>query len=210
MTTESTVIKNPKLIILEFLATQGSATLEQICWHVWGELPLKVNEILPAVVEAVANLQQQGKICKYDSSTSFVNPMQYAWVLTKQRTNLSGDWTIVVSVEGGEVLAKDNGNNIQVSYPEAINIKKIKGLLEEKDIQVGERVVFEAGESEGETVAFFSYPASLFFELIDNYNMSLLQLSVICSAPIKVLCEWYETREVPDDAIISLKKHLGL
>jgi len=128
----------------------------------------------------------------------------------KQRTNLSGDWTIVASVEGGEVLAKDNGNNIQVSYPEDIDIERIKELLEEKDIQVGERVVFEAGESKGETVAFFSYPASLFFELIDNYNVPFSQLSLICSAPLKILCEWYKSGEVPDDAIISLKKHLGL
>lgn len=210
MTTESTIIKNPELVILEFIAAQGPATLEQICWDLWQQLPLKINEILPTVVKALANLQQQGQICQYDPSTSLVNPMEYAWVLTKQRANLSGDWIIVASVEGGEVLAKDNGNNIQVSYPEAINIEQIKGLLEEKDIQVGERVIFEAGESEGETVAFFSYPASLFFELIDNYNVPISQLSVICSAPLKVLREWCNTGEVPDEAIISLKKHLGL
>lgn len=69
---------------------------------------------------------------------------------------LTGDWQIVKSVEGGEILAMDDGDRIRVSFPEDISEDAVRDALADKDIEVGGSVVFEAGESEGETVAFFS------------------------------------------------------
>lgn len=68
------------------------------------------------------------------------------------------EWTIIKSVEGGEILAIDDGERIRVSFPEGISEDAVRDVLADKGIEVGDSVVFEAGESEGETVAFFSKP----------------------------------------------------
>jgi len=68
---------------------------------------------------------------------------------------MNSDWTIIKSVEGGEIQAKDDGDRVRVSYPDDVPEAIIREALADKDIAVGD-VVFEAGESEGETAAFFS------------------------------------------------------
>lgn len=72
--------------------------------------------------------------------------------------NLTFEWTVIKSVEGGEILAMDDGDRIRVSFPEDISENAVRGALTDKGIEVGSGVVFEAGESDGETVAFFSKP----------------------------------------------------
>jgi len=71
---------------------------------------------------------------------------------------LNQDWTIIASVEGGEILAMDTGTVIRVSYPEHIDIEGIKDLLTVLDIELGDEVTLEPGPSKGETIAVFSYP----------------------------------------------------
>lgn len=69
-------------------------------------------------------------------------------------TVLTGDWQILTSVEGGEILARIYGDRIRVSFPDTI--EDIFAVLEDKEIPCEGPVVFEAGGSEGETVALFS------------------------------------------------------
>jgi hypothetical protein len=73
-------------------------------------------------------------------------------------TVLTGEWQIIKSVEGGEILAADDAGRIRVSFPEDISEGAVRDALFDKGIEVGDSVVFEAGEAEGETVAFFSKP----------------------------------------------------
>ena len=69
---------------------------------------------------------------------------------------LTSDWAIIKSVEGGEILAREMNDRICVSFPEDISEDAVREALSDKGIEVGCSVVFESGESEGETVAFFS------------------------------------------------------
>lgn len=69
---------------------------------------------------------------------------------------LTGDWQTIGSIEGGEILAMDDDDRIRVSFPEDIPEDLVRDTLASKNIKVGDYVVFEAGEAEGETVAFFS------------------------------------------------------
>jgi tRNA nucleotidyltransferase (CCA-adding enzyme) len=71
---------------------------------------------------------------------------------------LTSDWTIVGSVEGGEILARDTENRVWVSFPSDIAEAEVRDILADKGIEVGNGVVFEAGEAENETVAFFEKP----------------------------------------------------
>jgi hypothetical protein len=71
--------------------------------------------------------------------------------------NVTTEWAVIKSVEGGEILAIDDGGRIRVSFPEDISEDTVRDALSDKGIEVGS-VVFEAGESEGETVAFFEKP----------------------------------------------------
>lgn len=48
-----------------------------------------------------------------------------------------------------------------------------------------------------------------FWGLVERYKIPGHQLSQICNAPIKILIEWSE-KEVPKDALKTLKKHLEL
>jgi len=73
-------------------------------------------------------------------------------------TILTSDWTIVESVEGGEILAREGGERIWVSFPADMSEAEIISALADKGIEVGNGVVFEPGESENETVAFFEKP----------------------------------------------------
>ena len=68
---------------------------------------------------------------------------------------LTSNWTIIKSIEGGEILACEDGDKVKVSFPEDVSETIVREALADKDIAVGD-VVFEAGKSEGETVAFFS------------------------------------------------------
>lgn len=76
-------------------------------------------------------------------------------------TVLTGDWQIIKSVEGGEILAVDDGDRIRVSFPEDISEDVVRGALSDFNIEVGDSVVFEPGEAEGETVALFSKPLQI-------------------------------------------------
>jgi hypothetical protein len=68
---------------------------------------------------------------------------------------LNSDWTVIKSLEnGGEILAMDDGN-IRVSFPDDISEDIVRDALRHKNIEVSDNVVFESGEAEGETVAFF-------------------------------------------------------
>jgi len=49
-----------------------------------------------------------------------------------------------------------------------------------------------------------------FFELVEHYQIPAMRLSQICSAPIKVLCEWYDSGTVPDDTLASLRQYLNV
>lgn len=50
-----------------------------------------------------------------------------------------------------------------------------------------------------------------FLQLVEEHQVQIPQLSLVCSAPIKVLLSWYEYKEeVPEYALVSLKKFLGL
>jgi len=72
---------------------------------------------------------------------------------------LTSDWTVIDSVDGGEILAKNIDNVIYVSYPTCLpfNVMAIivAGLA---DIDVGDDLTLSPGPSEGEMIATFTYP----------------------------------------------------
>jgi hypothetical protein len=71
--------------IIAFLAAQGPATLEEISWEVWTQFSIKITEVLPIAITAIAALQERGEICQYDPSIYFGNPLEFAWVLSEQK-----------------------------------------------------------------------------------------------------------------------------
>lgn len=48
-----------------------------------------------------------------------------------------------------------------------------------------------------------------FWQLVDTHKITIIQLSLICNAPLKILLSWAEG-EAPPDALASLKKFLGI
>lgn len=70
-------------------------------------------------------------------------------------TTLTSTWQTIGSVESGKILAMTDGDRVRVSFPEDVDADLIVEMLSDKGIQIENSPVFEAGESEGETVAFF-------------------------------------------------------
>ena len=71
---------------------------------------------------------------------------------------LMSDWTIVGSVEGGEILARESKGQILVSFPSLMNEAALRDFLSEKEIEVSENVEFHGGVSLYETAAVFDKP----------------------------------------------------
>ena len=84
-------------------------------------------------------------------------------------TTLTHEWTIIASVEGGEVLARLEENYIRVSYPESLSQSHLTEILADKEIEVDLSVdpVYQDGESqqdedtERESVALFKLKTEL-------------------------------------------------
>lgn len=68
---------------------------------------------------------------------------------------LTGDWTTIKTVEGDDISVADDGYRIRVSFHESVSEAAVRKALLDEGIEVGD-VGFEAGEADGETVAFFS------------------------------------------------------
>lgn len=67
------------------------------------------------------------------------------------------DWITVTTVEGGSIEAKkrDDGT-ICVSFPEQIPEGELREIFWDNGLELGDNAVFEAVESEGKTVGYFS------------------------------------------------------
>ena len=70
--------------IKAFLAAQEPATLEEILRELRIQLGIRTSEVLPIAITAIAAMQEQGLICEYEQGT-FVDPMEYAWVLAEEQ-----------------------------------------------------------------------------------------------------------------------------
>lgn len=67
---------------------------------------------------------------------------------------LTNDWTIVASVEGGEILAKAEESRGVASFPSSVSSSELEEILKDKEIDFDEWTAqYHAGESEGETIA---------------------------------------------------------
>lgn len=67
------------------------------------------------------------------------------------------DWITVMTVEGGSIEAKRRDEDtICVSFPDDVHEAELREIFCDRGIELGSNAIFEAGESEGETVGFFS------------------------------------------------------
>lgn len=74
-----------------------------------------------------------------------------------QMITLTGNWQSIEFTGYGDILARNDGSRILVSFPEDLSEQDVRDALLRQGINIGD-VVFESGEEEGETVAFFSKP----------------------------------------------------
>ena len=70
---------------------------------------------------------------------------------------LNYNWKIIASVEGGEILGKQEDGRISLSFPDSLPVKELQKILSNAGIEFDDvAATYHAGEGPNETVAIWN------------------------------------------------------